>query len=101
MEQLTIGMTPQRQQQIDRYCALAGISQNKVIDEMWDLWERLVYIPQTDFVEKEERRLKAWEAFRRQRERVERGETPDMSMEDIIEEIKRVREERRSEKAML
>lgn len=35
----------------------------------------------------------AW--FDEMRDRAERGETPDMSMEEIIEEIKLIRAERR------
>ena len=40
MEQLkTITLDPQRQQQIDNYCAMAGVSQEKAMDEVWSLWE--------------------------------------------------------------
>ena len=97
MEQpMTITLDPQRQQQMNNYCALAGISQEKAMDEVWSLWEQFVYIPRTNFMEKEERQRKACEAFRRQRERVENGETREWTMEEIIEEIKQARAERRA-----
>ena len=97
-EPMTITIDPQRQQQIERYCALSGVNKDKAMEELWNLWERLIYFPQTDYFETERRRRKALATFQKQREKVERGETPEMSMEEIIAEIKRVREERRSEK---
>lgn len=98
MEQMTITLDPLQQQRMERYCALSGVSKDKAMDEMWDMWVRLIYIPQTDYIEIAERRRKAMDAFRRQREKVERGETPELSMEEIIDEIKKIRAERRSEK---
>lgn len=98
MEQITFTLDPQKQQQMEHYCVLSGISQSKALDEMWDMWVKLIYIPQTDYIELTMRRRKAMAAFRRQREKVERGETPELSMEEIIEEIKEIRAERRSEK---
>lgn len=90
---LTLSIDPQRQQQIDRYCALSGLSRKAAMDEIMNLWERLVYIPQMDFIEKEARRRKAREAFYAMRARAERGETPDLSMDEIIEEIALARAE--------
>lgn len=90
---LTLSIDPQRQQQIDRYCALSGLSRKAALDEIMNLWERLVYIPQMDFIEKEARRRKAREAFYAMRARAERGETPDLSMDEIIEEIALARAE--------
>lgn len=96
---MTITLDPQRQYQIDRYCALAGINQEKALDEVWSLWEKFIYLPRTDFMEKEERRKEAWKAFDRQREKAERGECPDLTMDEIIEEISKARAERRAKKA--
>lgn len=93
-QQMTIPIDPRRQEQIDRYCALAGINQEKALEEVWDIWEQLIYIPRTDFIEKEKRQRKAWAAFRRQRELVERGDVPEMTMDEIIEEIAKARAER-------
>ena len=94
-EPMTITIDPQRQQQIERYCALSGGNKEKSMEELWNLWERLIYFPQTDYFETDRRRRKALAAFQKHREKVERGETPEMSMEEIIEEIKLIRAERR------
>jgi hypothetical protein len=100
-EPMTITIDPQRQQQIERYCALSGVNKDKAMEELWNLWERLIYFPQTDYFETERRRRKALAAFQKQREKVERGETPEMSMEEIIEEIKNIRAERREKDGKL
>lgn len=92
--QVTVSMDSQRQQQIERYCALSGVSRKSVFDEIMDLWERFVYIPRTEFMEKEARRRKALDAFQRQREKVARGETPELTTEEIIAEIALARAER-------
>lgn len=94
--QMTVSMDSLRQQQIERYCALSGASRNSVFDEIMDLWERFVYIPRTEYLEKEERRRKSLEAFQRQRAKAERGDAPDLTMEEIIEEIAQARAERHS-----
>ena len=92
--EVTVSMDSRRQEQIERFCALSGISKAQTFNEMMDMWEKLVYIPWMDFIEKEERRRQAYEAFRKQREKAERGETPDMSMEEIDAIIEKVRTER-------
>lgn len=86
-QRMTIQIDPRRQEQIDRYCALAGVNQEKAMEEVWNIWEQLIYIPRTDFIEKEERQRK----FSRQRELVERGDVPEMTMDEIIEEIDKAR----------
>lgn len=86
-QRMTIQIDPRRQEQIDRYCALAGVNQGKAMEEVWNIWEQLIYIPRTDFIEKEERQRK----FSRQRELVERGDVPEMTMDEIIEEIDKAR----------
>ena len=92
--ELTVSMDSQRQEQIERFCALSGLSKTQTFNEMMDMWEKLVYIPWMDFIEKEERRRRTYEAFRRQREKAERGETPDLSMEEIDAIIAEVRSNR-------
>ena len=89
--EMTVSMDSRRQEQIDRYCTLSGISKKMAFDELWDLWERLVFIPRIDFIEKEEKRRKAREGFNAIRAKAERGEFPDLSMEEIIEEIAKAR----------
>ena len=92
--EVTVSMDSRRQEQIERFCALSGISKAQTFNEMMDMWEKLVYIPWMDFIEKEERRRRAYEAFRRQREKAERGGTSDMRMEEIDAIIEKVRTER-------
>lgn len=92
--ELTVSMDSRRQEQIERFCALSGLSKTQTFNEMMDMWEKLVYIPWMDFIEKEERRRRTYEAFRRQREKAERGETPDLSMEEIDAIIAEVRSNR-------
>ena len=99
MEQMTITLDPLQQQQIERYCALSGVSKDKAMDEMWSMWVKLIYLPwsQNPDKEKRSRDISDLEWFDKMRARAERGETPDLSMEEIIDEIKRIREERRIE----
>ena len=96
--EMTVSIDSRRQQQIDRYCTLLGISKKQTIMDMMDMWEKLVYIPWMEFIEKEEKRRKAKEAFRRQREKAENGETPDMTMEEIDAIIAEVRADRLARK---
>ena len=92
--EVTLSIDSQRQEQIERYCALSGISKKQTFNAIMDMWERFVYLPLMDYVEKEEKRRKAREAFRKQREKAERGEAPEMSMEEIDAIISEVRTER-------
>ena len=84
---------PQRQQQMDRYCALSGVSKEKATNELWEIWEKQIYIPWLiEFEHKAQQRdAECW--FDEMRARAERGETPDLTMEEIIEEIKHIRAE--------
>lgn len=92
--EMTVSMDSRRQEQIDRFCAISGLSRKQAFNEMMDMWERLVYIPWIEFLEKEEQRLKTRQAFKKQREKAEKGETPDMTMEEIDAIIAEVRTER-------
>ena len=92
--EMTVSMDSRRQEQIDRFCAISGLSRKQAFDEMMDMWERLVYIPWVVFLEKEEQRLKTRQVFKKQREKVEKGEAPDMTMEEIDAIIAEVRTER-------
>ena len=95
--QMTVSMDSQRKAQIERYCALSGLTHNALFNEIMDMWERLVYRPQTEFIEKEKRRHKALEGFNAIKAKAQRGELPDLSMDEIIEEIKNARSEKRTE----
>lgn len=93
--EMTVSMDSRRQEQIDRFCAISGLSRKQTFNEMMDMWERLVYIPWIEFLEKEEQRRKAREGFNAIRAKAERGEYPDLTMEEIIEEIAKARAEKR------
>lgn len=92
--EMTVSMDSRRQEQIDRFCSISGLSRKQAFNEMMDMWERLVYIPWIEFLEMEEQRLKTRQAFKKQREKAEKGETPDMTMEEIDAIIAEVRTER-------
>ena len=92
---MTVSIDSQMQQKIDRYCALAGVNRNTAFGNIMELWERLVYIPETEFLERELLRRKSWGAIVRQRAKAERGDAPDLTMDEIVCEIKQAREERR------
>ena len=98
--EMTVSMDSQRQEQIERFCALSGLSRKQTFNDMMDMWEKLVYIPWMEFIEKEERRRKTMEAFKRQREKAERGECPDLSMDEIDAIIADVRSERLANKGI-
>ena len=91
-------MDSKRQEQIERFCALSGISRKQTFNDMMDMWEKLVYIPWIEFLEREEKRRKAKEAIKRQREKAIRGETPEMTMDEIDAIIAEVRAERYAKK---
>ena len=93
--EMTVSMDSRRQEQIDRFCAISGLSRKQTFNEMMDMWERLVYIPWIEFLEKEEQRRKAREGFNAIRAKAERGEYPDLTMEEINEEIAKARAEKR------
>ena len=92
--EMTVSMDSRRQEQIDRFCAISGLSRKQAFNEMMDMWERLVYIPWIEFLEKEEQRRETRQVFKKQREKAEKGEAPDMTMEEIDAIIAEVRTER-------
>lgn len=92
--EMTVSIDSRRQEQLERYCALSGISKKQTLNDIMDMWERLVYIPLMEFVEKEERRRKAREGFEIIRAKAESGAYPDLSMDEINEEIEKARAER-------
>lgn len=96
---MTVSIDSQMQQQIDRYCALSGLTRDAAIDDMLSRWNQLFLIPEIEFLEKEERYRKARESFNAIRARAERGEFPDLTMEEIDEEIAKARAESRQQKA--
>lgn len=99
--QLTVNVDSQVKQQLERFCALSGMSQDSAIEEMTSMWQRLIYVPWTEFLEKEEKKRQVREWWNTMRAKAGRGETPDLSMEEIIEEIDTMRAEQREKTATL
>lgn len=95
--QMTVSIDSQMQQQIDRYCALSGLTRKAALDDMMSRWCQLFLIPEIEFLEKEERRRKAREGFNAIRARAERGEFPELTMDEINEEIAKARAEYRQQ----
>lgn len=91
---MTVNMDARMKQQIDRFCALSGSTEEQTLAEMLHMWERLVYIPWTEFVRKENARNRMHVLLARQRERVASGEIQEMSIDEINEEITKSRVER-------
>lgn len=94
MAQLTVNMGSEQQRRFDRFCALSGKTPQTAFNDMMDMWERLVYHPWTSFMENEKRRLNAYSVYLRQRQKAERGETQDLSMDEIDLIISEVRSAR-------
>ena len=95
--QMTMNVDAQMQQQIDRYCTLSGVTRKDALNEMMTRWNQMFWIPEIAFLEQEEARRKAREGFNAIRARAERGEFPEMTMEEIIEEIAKARAEHRQQ----
>lgn len=92
--QVTVSMDAQRQQQIERYCALSGVSRDSAFNNMIDMWEKQIYLPWIVDFERKEKQREDEKWFDEMRARAERGETPDLTMEEIIAEIAQARAER-------
>lgn len=94
---MTVSIDSQMQQQIYRYCALSGLTRKAAFDDMMSRWYQLFLVPEIEFLEKEERRRKAREGFNAIRARAERGEFPELTMEEIDEEIAKARADYRQQ----
>ena len=96
---MTLNMDAQMKQRIDHFCALSGSTEEQTLADMLHMWERLVYIPWTEFERKENARKKMHALLARQRERVANGEIEELSLDDINEEIVKTRAERHAREA--
>ena len=92
-------MDSRMKEQIDQFCALNGSSEGETFADMLHMWERLVYIPWTEFTNKEKARREGLLAFRRIRKMAEAGELPEMSLDEINAEIAAARAERHAREA--
>lgn len=97
---MTLNMDAQMKQRIDRFCAMSGNTEDETLNEMMSMWERLVYKPWAEFWEKENARREGIVAFRRIRKMAEQGELPEMTLDEINEEIAKARAERHAREAM-
>ena len=97
---MTVNMDEQMKQRIDRFCALSGSTEAETLNGMMSMWEQLVYKPWAEFWEKENARREGIVAFRRIRKMAEQGELPELTLDEINEEIAKARAERHAREAM-
>lgn len=98
---MTVRMDTQIKKQFDALCQQFGMSSNTAINIFVNQVVRSRSIPFTVSIETPKDdliRQRALEAFRMQRERAERGETPDLTLDEINEEIRAARRERKERK---
>ena len=98
---MTVNMDARMKEQIDQFCALNGTSEEETLADMLHMWERLVYVPWTEFTNKEKARRRMLDLLARQRERVANGEVKELSLDEINEEIAAARAERHAREASL
>ena len=96
---MTVRMDSQQKLLFDQLCEQFGMSANAAINVFVKAVIRTKSIPFTiktkEEKEEDEVTTKAKEAFEHMRLAAERGDTPELSLEEINAEIKAVREERR------
>ena len=96
---MTVRMDSQQKILFDQLCEQFGMSANAAINVFVKAVIRTKSIPFTikakEVKEEDEVTAKAKEAFKLMRLAAERGDTPELSLEEINAEIKAVREERR------
>ena len=97
---MTVNMDSRMKEQIDQFCALNGTTQEETLSEMMHMWERLVYVPWTEFVKKEKARREGIQAFRRIRKMAEESKLPEMTLDEINAEIALARAERHAREAL-
>lgn len=85
-------MDPQVKKQFDALCQQFGMSSNTAINVFVNQVVRSRSIPFTVTADKDIVMENALAAFERQREKAERGGTPDLTLEEINAEIKEARE---------
>lgn len=91
---MTVRMDSQLKKMFDALCVEFGMSSNTAINIFARAVVQRRRIPFEIRAERETSYLESYAAFRKMRERAERGETPDLSIEEIDEEIRKARAER-------
>lgn len=92
---MTVRLDSQIKKQFDALCQQFGMSSNTAINVFVNQVVRSRSIPFTvtvDTTDKDIVRERALAAFERQREKAERGETPDLTLDEINEEIRKARQ---------
>ena len=97
---MTVNVDEQMKQRIDRFCALSGSTEAEALNGMMNMWEQLVYKPWAEFWEKENARREGIVAFRRIRKMAEQGQLPELTLDEINEEIAKARAERHAREAV-
>lgn len=96
---VTVNMDSRMKEQIDQFCAMSGNTQEQTFDEMMRMWERIVFVPWTEYSNKEKARRRMLDLLARQRERVASGEVKALSLDEINAEIAATRAERHAREA--
>ena len=91
---MTVRMDSQLKKMFDALCVEFGMSSNTAINIFARAVVQRRRIPVEIRAEKETSYSESYAAFRKMRERAERGETPDLTIEEIDEEIRKARAER-------
>lgn len=98
---VTVNMDSRMKEQIDQFCALSGNTQEQTFDEMMRMWERIVFVPWTEYTKKEKARRRMLDMLARQRERVASGEVRELTLDEINAEIALARAEQHVREARL
>ena len=91
---MTVRMDSQLKHRFDALCAEFGMSANTAMNIFAKAVVQRGKIPFEIRSDREEYLEKAQEAFKALRRRAENGETPDLTMEEIDEEIRKARAEK-------
>ena len=92
--QLTVSMDVDLKRLFDLRCAEYGMSANAAFNDLAEGWAKRIYIPL--YIGKETD-LTDYNLFHRLRADADRGETPELTMEEIVDEIYKCRAERTAE----
>lgn len=91
---MTVRMDSQLKKMFDALCVEFGMSSNTAINIFARAVVQRRRIPFEIRAERETSYSESYAAFRKMRERAERGETPNLTIEEIDEEIRKARSER-------
>ena len=96
---MTVRMDSQLKAQFDDLCAQFGMSSNTAMNVFANAVVRKRKIPFEIEVPQKSTHSKGWEAFGALREEAQKNGLPEMSLDEINEEIRLAREERQAKKS--